>query len=44
MILDQNQKAARQSGDIRENEDYIVQLADGQIQAQFKKKRTIDNY
>jgi exodeoxyribonuclease VII large subunit len=44
VILDQNQKAARQPSDIRENEDYIVQLADGQIQAQFKKKRTIDNY
>jgi len=44
VILDQNQKAARRPSDIRENEDYIVQLADGQIQAQFKKKRAIDNY
>jgi exodeoxyribonuclease VII large subunit len=44
VILDQNRKAARQASDIREDEYYIVQLADGQIQAQFKKKRTIDNY
>ena len=44
VILNESQKAARQPSDIRENEDYIVQLADGQIQAQFKKKRTIDNY
>jgi len=44
VILNESQKAARQPSDIRENEDYILQLADGQIQAQFKKKRTIDNY
>ncbi len=44
VILNESQKAARQPSDIRENEDYIVQLADGQIRAQFKKKRTIDNY
>ena len=37
VILDQNQKAARQPSDIRENEDYIIKLASGELFTRFDK-------
>ena len=37
VILDQNQKAARQASDIREDERYQLWLAEGKIQVAFKK-------
>ena len=38
VILDQSQKAARQSSDIREGEDYIVKLATGEVVTRFDKQ------
>ena len=38
VILDQNQKAARQPSDIREDEDYIVKLATGEVLTRFDKQ------
>jgi exodeoxyribonuclease VII large subunit len=37
VILDENQKAARQPSDIREDERYQLWLAEGKIQVAFKK-------
>ena len=37
VILDQNQKAARQPNDIREDEDYIIKLASGVVVTRFNK-------
>jgi exodeoxyribonuclease VII large subunit len=37
VILDQNQKAARQPSDIREDEDYIIKLASGAVVTRFNK-------
>ena len=37
VILDQNQKAARQASDIREDERYQLWLAEGKIQVAIKK-------
>ena len=37
VILDQNQKAARQPSDIREDEDYIIKLASGAVATRFNK-------
>jgi len=37
VILDQSQKAARQPSDIREDEDYIVKLATGEVLTRFDK-------
>ncbi|MEY3725292.1 MAG: hypothetical protein RLZZ365_1227, partial [Pseudomonadota bacterium] len=37
VILDENQKAVRQPGDIREDEPYQLWLAEGKIQVAFKK-------
>jgi len=35
--LDENQKAARQPSDIREDEDYIIKLASGELVTRFDK-------
>jgi exodeoxyribonuclease VII large subunit len=37
VILDQNQKAARQPSDIREDEEYTIKLASGAVVTRFDK-------
>ena len=38
VILDENQKAARLPSDIREDEDYIIKLASGEVATRFDKQ------